>query len=66
MNVFVLVEEYEQDKFVNKRGESASPYSSIMGIYEDAEKANREKAHFEEQNKKNDDCSYFVEERPLL
>lgn len=66
MNVFVLVEEYEQDVFFNKRGDPASPYSSIIGIYEDKDKAEREKEHFEEQNKKNDGCSYFVEERPVL
>ena len=66
MNVFLLVEEYEQNSFVNKRGELASPYSSVMGVYSEKEKAEKEKKHFEDQNEKNEDCSYFVEERPLL
>lgn len=66
MNVFLLIEEYEQDNFINKRGERASPYSSVMGVYEEKEKAEKEKQHFEEQSNKNERCSYFLEERPLL
>lgn len=65
MNVFLLVEEFEQDTYSNKRGEPASPFSSIIGVYEDKEKAEYEKKCFEEQKDKNG-CSYFVEERPLL
>lgn len=65
MNVFLLVEEFEQDTFSNKRGEPASPYSTIIGIYEDKDKAEHEKNCFEERNQ-NSDCSYFIEERPLL
>ena len=66
MNVFLLVEEYEQDSFSNKRGEPASPFSSIIGIYAERDKAEIEKKYFEEQSKKSKDCTYFIEERPLL
>jgi len=66
MNVFLLVEEYEQDTFFNKRKESASPFSTVVGIYEEREKAEKEKIHFEERKEKSDKCSYFVEERPVL
>lgn len=66
MNVFLLVEEYEQDTYLNKRKEAASPFSSIMGVYSEREKAEREKIHFEEQKEKNDQCSYLIEERPVL
>ena len=65
MNVFLLIEEYEQDAFFNKRKEPASPFSSIIGVYKEQEKAEKEKTYFEEQKEKNG-CSYFVEERPLL
>lgn len=65
MNVFILVEEYEQDVYLNKRGEPASPYCSAIGVYEDKEKAEREKKHFEAQNN-NEGCAYYIEERPLL
>lgn len=66
MNVFLLVEEYEQDTFFNKRKEPASPFSTVIGIYGEREKAEKEKIHFEEQKEKSDKCSYFVEERPVL
>lgn len=65
MNVFLLVEEYEQDVYSNKRGEPASPYSSVVGVYEDQIKAEKEKEHFEEHNR-SEGHSYYVEERPLL
>ena len=66
MNVFVLVEEFEQSFFLNKRGEPASPFSSIVGIYADKEKAEHEKRSFEEYGKDNNLHSYLIEERPLL
>ncbi len=66
MNVFLLIEEYEQDSFFNKRKEPASPFSSVVGIYEDKNKAEREKKQFESQKETDDQCSYFIEERPLL
>ena len=66
MNVFLLVEEYEQDTYLNKRKEPASPFSTIVGVYAEQEKAEREKKHFEEQKEKNDQHSYLIEERPVL
>lgn len=66
MNVFVLVEEYDQDKYVNKRGDKASPFSSIVGVYQEREKAEREKESMEEYDKKNESCTYIIEERLLL
>lgn len=66
MNVFLLIEEYDQNSYINKRKESASPFSSVMGVYENQEKAEREKEQYEKQKNKDDSCSYFIEERPLL
>lgn len=70
MNVCLLIEEFDQDNYVNKRGEKASPFSSIVGVYEDREKAEKEKEHLEEydkqNSKQNESCSYLIEERPLL
>lgn len=70
MNVCLLIEEYDQNSYTNKRGEKASPFSSIVGLYEDREKAEREKEQMEEYNKKNskqsESFSYIIEERPLL
>ena len=66
MNVFLLIEEYEQDHYQNKRKEPASPFSSIVGIYQDRVKAEREKESLELYKEKNDLCSYFIEERPVL
>ena len=66
MNVFLLIEEYEQDSFFNKRKEPASPFSTIVGVYGDRNKAEKEKEMFEGQKDKGDQCSYMIEERPVL
>lgn len=66
MTVFLLVEEYEQDTYFNKRKEPASPFSSIIGVYSDREKAEKEKKHFEDYKEKSDQHSYIIEERPVL
>ena len=71
MNVFLLVEEIEQSEFTCD-GESAEPISSVLGVYEDKNKAEREKERLDKENIENiknnnaDPCSYFIEERPIL
>ena len=66
MTVFLLIEEYEQDEYLNKRKEPASPFGSIMGVYQKREKAERDLTAFEEMKPKNESRSLYIEERPLL
>ena len=71
MNVYVLVEETDQSEFTFLN-DSAEPASSIVGIYEDEEKAKKEKKRLKKENEENvekystDPCVYFIEERPVL
>lgn len=71
MNVYVLIEEIEQEDYICN-GEKADPVSLIVGVYEDREKAEREKDRLSEASAEDvrkfnaDPCSYIIEERPLL
>ena len=72
MNVYILIEEAEQNEFVNKDGDSAEGISTIVGVYGNREKAEKEKAYldaFEKENEKKYSCDplyYLIEERPVI
>lgn len=71
MNVYLLVEEIEQKEFTCN-GEPAEPISSVLGVYENRSKAEKEKERLDQENEEDvkqyhsDPCSYFIEERPIL
>ena len=71
MNVYLLVEETDQSEFTYSN-ESAEPVSSIVGVYGDRDKAEREKERLDRENTENakkldaDSYTYFIEERPVL
>ena len=71
MNVYLLIEEVDQSEFTNY-DESAEPISSVLGVYEDREKAEREKKRLVEENivaagvQNTNPAAYFIEERPVL
>lgn len=72
MNVYILIEEAEQNEFVNKNGDSAEGISTIVGVYGDREKAEKEKAYLDalaKENEKKYSCDplyYLIEERPVI
>jgi hypothetical protein len=71
MNVYLLMEEIDQSEFTNCN-ESAEPISSVLGVYKDRDKAEREKKRLDEENmeavktQNADPVAYFIEERPVL
>ena len=72
MNVYLLVEETEQEEFTDKHGDSAAAFSTIVGVYETRERAEKEQHAMEDMSKRNekefgcDPLFYFIEERPVL
>ena len=72
MNVYLLIEETDQDEFVDRNGDSAAAFSTIVGVYESRERAEKEQNAMEEMSKRNekelgcDPLFYFIEERPIL
>ena len=71
LNVYLLIEEIDQSEFL-ACNESAEPISSVIGVYESRDKAEREKERLDKESEKEareycaDPCVYFVEERPVL
>ena len=72
MNVYVLIEETSQDDFTDADRNMAEASSTIIGIYEDRSRAEKEKERLDEiskSNKTNYGCDlncYLIEERPVL
>ena len=72
MNVYLLIEEREQPNFVDNYGEEAVSTSTVLGVYQDAERANNEQKRLTEESLKaeqeegTDPIYYYVEERPIL
>lgn len=72
MNVFLLIEELDQDEFKSQSGWKAAPLSTVVGVYSEREKAEREKETYELQSKEDIEknncapCTYIIEERPIL
>lgn len=67
MNVYVLIEETSQDDFVDANRNMAEASSTIIGIYEDRSRAEKEKERLDEI--KHYGCNlncYLIEERPVL
>lgn len=72
MNVYLLIEETDQDEFTNRDGDSAAAFSTIVGVYENQERAEKEREEMDKAAKKAvketnaDPLYYFIEERPIL
>ena len=72
MNVYVLLEERDQPEFVDNYGEEAVPSTTILGVYKDKDRADKEAERLTTENLKNeeeletDPVYYYVEERPVL
>ena len=72
MNVYLLIEELEQKEFSDSNGWDAAPITTVVGVFSDREKAEKEKITWEqnaiEDEEKNncDPCTYYIEERPVL
>ncbi len=64
MYVYILIEETDQDDFLNKSGDIADSSSTIVGVYSTAEKAKKEKEIMAEDNDKS--VCYIIEERAVL
>lgn len=63
MNVFLLIEEKEQTGFVDSVGEEAYPTSLVYGVYQNRDKAEKDRDRL---NGTDEKLSYYVEERPVV